>query len=201
MMVKRKPIKPKYKGQYTISQFEDNTDTYYNRKQKKTKIKHDETITRKKGKKTYKTRIKFKSDGNYRKVNIKHKLKTLTKNDKYLGVQNKYRLTDGGIKKQYKNMDMIETTTIYERQPKTSWQICANVKYKKDGKIFNKFVYSEIEDNEDITYSKVKQKLLELMIEVEKYYNPISMKPFIRYYDFLGGTGISQHRDRRRKFK
>lgn len=180
----RKP-KIKYAQTYNTSDIQDKTKQFYSRKHKQQKIQFEEHIKRKKGKKTYTSTIKFKDDGNIRKTPSKNVIQSISKNEKY--TLKKWRLQDGSIKRRYKSMDIYETTTLYERQQRMDWQVCAKMKYKKGNQIKTKFIFSPVR-NSKISYNKVKHEAYILMAKAEQYYEPLQMKFFIRYFDYEGGT-------------
>lgn len=194
-MVKRIP--KTFKNPYYQTNISDKTKILYNKKQKKYKIQHEEIITRKNSKtiKTYSTKIKFKEDGNIRRLEKLNKLE-LTQKDKHNFVKKKYKLKDGSIKRVYTNIDTIETTTIYERKIHLKWQVIMKVysrKYK--GKIISIKYFSGLVKVEPITYSKVKNEIEKLLARIEyssliSDFHIIKIKPFIRYYDTEGGLHL-----------
>lgn len=166
-----------------VKEYKTISEKEYDKKDKKT---HYETITRQKGKKKYEVKVGMKDNGDIRKRPAK-KLKRISKKDRTHGVTAKWRVDKKTTKKRYKNVDIYETTTIFERQKKMFYQVCAWAWYKEHGRIHKKFVFMPMRAGEP-TYKKIKNDYKMLLFKVEQFYEPIRVEPFIRYYDYAGGT-------------
>ena len=191
IVIKNKKIKKKYK-----IKAEDKTKQTYNRRQKKYKTQHEKIEIRQniETKRKYTIHTKFLDDGNAKKIPSANRIQNISLKDKNHGVQKKWKLQDGTIKKRYKHVDIYETTTIYERQKRMGWQVNIKIwtKKYKSKTVFIKHMSEPIQYTE-ITYKKVKSALARLMNYAEfsalkSDFHIVKMKPYLRYYDDTGGT-------------